>query len=406
MNMFVNGEFLGSEDCLYLNVYTPSLPKNPSDEKYPVMVMIHGGGFRGGSGGSEGFEADLLLEKDIILVSINYRLGVLGFLCLDVPEVPGNAGLKDQTLAMAWVKENIESFNGDSNNITIFGCSAGSASIDYQMLSPLSEGLFHKAILESGSSLNPWARNKNPAQQVQKFKIVLGITTNDTVDLIEQLQSINDRELIVAMDKIIDDDSLKSGELFGFVPVVEKSFENVNAFLTTEPLEVLKQGKFHKVPIIMGFCSNEGSIFKMFYGKQVPNIIARQYTDYMSSFSVGDETKLNEDMTSVYNVDSQSETEQVDNYLSDLLFVAGIEKSFHYYIKHGIRGYGYLFSFEGSFEFDIEIFKAFKGSGACHGSEIMYLTKMANINYDNATPADLKVRSQLLEMWTSFAKFG
>lgn len=406
--MLVSGELLGSEDCLYLNVYTPSLPKNPSDEKYPVMVYIHGGGFKYGSGNSEGFQADGLLENGTILVSINYRLGVLGFLCLDVPDVPGNSGLKDQTLAIAWVKENIESFNGDSNNITIFGCSAGSASIDYQMLSPLSEGLFHKAILESGSSLNPWARNKHPARLVQKLKNVFGIKADDSVDLIQQLQSIGDRELVAAMDTIIDDESFKSAEFFGFTPVVEKPFENVNSFLTTEPLELLKHGKFHKVPIIIGFCSNEGDIFKLFYGKHVSNMIARQYTDYMSSFSVGDEINMNKDLTSLYNVSGQSESEQVDNYLSDMLFVAGIEKTLHYYVQHGIRSYGYMFSFEGNFKLtmEYEVFKPFKGSGASHGSEIMYLTKMPRLNYDNTSPADLKVRRQMLEMWTNFAKFG
>jgi len=274
------------------------------------------------------------------------------------------------------------------------------------MLSPLSEGLFHKAILESGSSLNPWARNKNPAQQVKKFKNVLGITTDNPVDLIKKLQSIDDRELVTAMDKIIDDDSFKYAEIFGFAPVVEKAFKNVNAFLTTEPLEVLKQGKFHKVPIIMGLCSNEGAIFKMFYGKQLPNIIARQYTDYMSSFSVGDETKINKELTSIYNVIDQSESEQVDNYLSDLMFMAGIEKSFHYYVQHGIRGYGYLFSFEGTLEFDVEMFKGLNIKGACHGAELMYFTKMAMIDYSKASPADIKIRRQMIDMWTNFAKFG
>ncbi|XP_045769192.1 acetylcholinesterase-like isoform X3 [Maniola jurtina] len=111
---------IGSEDCLYLNVYTPNLvPINP----LPVMVWIHGGGFMIGGGDNDG--PQFLLRKDVILVTINYRLEILGFLSLDTEDIPGNAGMKDQVAALRWVKENIRKFGGDPDNITIFGESAG-----------------------------------------------------------------------------------------------------------------------------------------------------------------------------------------------------------------------------------------------------------------------------------------
>lgn len=400
-------DVIGGEDCLFVNVYTPSLPQNNFGKKLPVMVYIHGGGFRIGSGNADEFRTDLLVEKDIIVVTINYRLGVLGFLCLDVPEIPGNAGLKDQTLAMAWVKKNIKAFDGNPNNITIFGCSAGAASVEYQMLSPLSKGLFHKAILESGSTLNPWARNRNPSQLVKKLKTVLGLTINDSIELIQHLQSLDVDALVKSVNKIIDETAIKASELFGFAPVIEKTFPNVDAFLTAEPLEILKLGKFHKVPIITGFCSNEGSLFKMFYGSHLRNLKAEKYADYMTSFSIaiGDKPKMNSELRALYNLGNLSENEKVDNYLSDMLFIAGIEKSLHYYLQHGICGYSYLFSYKGSFEFNLAKFKNL-GNGARHGSELLYLCKLPTINENEATAIDLKVRRQLVEMWTNFAKFG
>jgi para-nitrobenzyl esterase len=141
-----------SEDCLYLNIWTPGL----DNAKRPVMVWIHGGAFIGGSGSDAMYESDKLLKRgNIVLVSINYRLGMLGFLRLkDVTggKIPatGNEGLLDQVQALEWVKDNIAAFGGDPKNITIFGESAGSVSIACLMVMPKSKGLFQKAIMESG----------------------------------------------------------------------------------------------------------------------------------------------------------------------------------------------------------------------------------------------------------------
>lgn len=141
----------------------------------PVMVWIYGGGFQFGEASRECYSPDYLLREDVVVISINYRLGPLGtnddtwkkkhifnislpgFLCLDDPEldVPGNAGLKDQVLALRWVKANCSRFGGDSANITIFGDSAGSASVHYMMITEQTRGLFHKAICMSGNTLSP-----------------------------------------------------------------------------------------------------------------------------------------------------------------------------------------------------------------------------------------------------------
>lgn len=121
------------------------------------MFFIHGGGFYEGSGNDDLLGPDFLIDHNVILVTINYRLGVFGFMSLATAEYSGNMGMKDQVLALQWVQENIHQFGGDPESVTIFGHSAGSASVNYHMLSPMSKGLFKRAIMLSGVAINAWA---------------------------------------------------------------------------------------------------------------------------------------------------------------------------------------------------------------------------------------------------------
>lgn len=136
-DMVINRIVFGSEEGLYLNVFTPGLP-NENDTKYPVMVFIHGGGYRYGSPTSFLYEPKSLIRKGVVVVSMSYRLGPLGFLSLPSAGISGNMGLKDQRLALQWVHENIGQFNGDAENVTLFGQSAGSWSTYLHYLSPKS----------------------------------------------------------------------------------------------------------------------------------------------------------------------------------------------------------------------------------------------------------------------------
>ena len=146
-----------SEDCLYLNVWTPA--KTPND-KLPVLVWIHGGGFRVGSSSERLHHGDNLAKKGVVLVSFNYRLGIFGFMAH--PELTkesgrnasGDYGLMDQLAALQWIKSNIAAFGGDPDRITIFGESAGSSSVSYMQATPLAKGLFTGAIGESGGQFS------------------------------------------------------------------------------------------------------------------------------------------------------------------------------------------------------------------------------------------------------------
>ena len=155
-NEFRKGEsYTYSEDCLFLNVFTPDTAKE--GDELPVLVYIHGGGFTGGCGHEKHFDGPVWPRKGIIGVTLNYRLGPMGFVCL--PELEeeagftGNYGLYDQMTAISWVRDNIAAFGGDPENITIMGQSAGAASVQMLCQSPLTEGLFHKAVMSSGCGL-------------------------------------------------------------------------------------------------------------------------------------------------------------------------------------------------------------------------------------------------------------
>jgi para-nitrobenzyl esterase len=150
-----------NEDCLYLNVWTAA---KEADEKRPVMVWLHGGGFQFGAASNPATDGRLLAAKGVVVVSFNYRLGVFGFLAhpeLDAEAPSGNYGLQDQLAALRWVQANIAAFGGDPGNVTLFGESAGAMAVGILMASPLARGLFHKAIGESGAF---WDGRRGPLQ--------------------------------------------------------------------------------------------------------------------------------------------------------------------------------------------------------------------------------------------------
>ena len=170
-NEFRKGEtYTYSEDCLFLNIWTPDTAK--AGDSLPVLVYIHGGGFTGGCGHEKHFDGPVWPQKGVIAVTLNYRLGPMGFAVL--PELAeeagftGNYGLYDQMTAIRWVKDNIASFGGDPENITIMGQSAGAMSVQQHCLSPLTDGLFQKAVMSSGGGVNK-ALSAAPAEKGYAF---------------------------------------------------------------------------------------------------------------------------------------------------------------------------------------------------------------------------------------------
>ena len=187
------GALLGSEDCLYLNVFTrDTMPK----VLRPVTVFLHGGAFICGS--ATNLTAEYMLEQDQVLVVPQYRLGPLGFLSTEDQAAPGNMGLHDQLAALRWVQANIASFGGDPNLVTLVGMSAGGASVNYLQLSPLTDGLFQRAAALSGSALCWWADVPHPRKTAVALGAAVGCTTSSSAALLDCLRATKAEALMAA----------------------------------------------------------------------------------------------------------------------------------------------------------------------------------------------------------------
>ncbi|XP_070581209.1 acetylcholinesterase-like [Ptychodera flava] len=242
-----------NEDCLYMNIYAPQ--RINVSKKYPVMLFIQGGGYNIGTAMYLYDGTILAQRKEVVVVTFNYRLGALGYLTTMDEVSRGNYGMLDQIAAMKWVQENIEHFGGDKNSVTIFGQSAGSASVGFHLLSPKSTGLFHRAIQQSGSPLDPWATLLPP---YDPMNFTYGLADNTGCPrqphsaLIQCLKT-KDADYIVDQSP---GNLHAAGMVAAFLPVVDGE----DGFLPDEPLKLMESGAFNnKVPLMMGYTKDEMS---------------------------------------------------------------------------------------------------------------------------------------------------
>ncbi|XP_014204328.1 venom carboxylesterase-6-like [Copidosoma floridanum] len=238
----------GKEDCLYLNIYVPNVN---SPGLLPVIFWIHGGGFQYGT--STKYGPKYLMDKDLILVTINYRLGPFGFLSTGDNVVSGNMGLKDQSMALRWVSDNIRYFNGDRNRITLMGVSAGGASVHYHYLSPMSAGLFRHGISFSGTALGRWAYNHDTSETARILARALNCPTNDSRDMVQCLKTISATDMAKTVQRLL---SKLYFSYAMFPPVAEKIDRDY--FINDSPTNIIQKGKSNDVPWITGVVSEEG----------------------------------------------------------------------------------------------------------------------------------------------------
>jgi carboxylesterase type B len=235
------------------------------------MFWIHGGAFSFGSGNAFLYGPDFFMTENVVLVTINYRMGPLGFLSVG-GDGTGNAGLKDQVLALKWVQKNIAAFGGDPSQVTIFGQSAGGASVEYLTLSPMAAGLFHRAIIQSGSVLNPWAFAREPRERAFTLGRKLGLHTNDTKELLTFLRKVTPQALVDAASQTLTPEDARNNIGIPFVPSVEESWVSPGwegsladlkeePFLVEDPMSLLERGAFNKVPMMSGFVTHEAMLF-------------------------------------------------------------------------------------------------------------------------------------------------
>ncbi|XP_058794428.1 venom carboxylesterase-6-like [Phymastichus coffea] len=243
-----NNSVVGSEDCLYLNIYVPT--KRKPTVKLPVLFYIYGGAFRFGRT-AEGQES-YVIDYDVIFASANYRMGSLGFLSTDDHVVQGNMGLKDQSMALRWIHDNIEHFGGNPDKITLIGASAGGVSVHYHYLSPWSRGLFHAGISLSGSAYIPAAVTACSRIKTVALAKALKCTHDDMGQLVECLRRVPAEALVSAQKQLKLWQRLPP--LFG--PVIERS--GADPFIDDYPSDIMSQGKAYDVPWVTGVVSEEG----------------------------------------------------------------------------------------------------------------------------------------------------
>ena len=245
-NEFRRGEHYDySEDCLFLNIFTPDTARE--GDKLPVIIYIHGGGFTGGCGHEKHFDGPVWPRKGVIGVTLNYRLGPMGFVCLpqlkEEAGFTGNYGLFDQLTAFQWVRDNIAAFGGDPANVTIMGQSAGAMSVQQHCLSPLSRGLFHKAVMSSGGGVSkmlsaaPAEKNYAFWQKTMEFS---GCET------LEQFRALSPEKLFEAWTQ-----TKKELHSPGCFPCID------GRLVIGSGAELLAQGKQHNIPYMAGSTSED-----------------------------------------------------------------------------------------------------------------------------------------------------
>ena len=247
-NEFRKGEtYTYSEDCLFLNIWTPA--DAAPEDRLPVIFYIHGGGFTGGCGHEKHFDGPVWPTKGCVAVTINYRLGPMGFVCLpelaDEAGSTGNYAFLDQLAALQWVRDNIAAFGGDANNITIMGQSAGAMSVQQLVLSPITRGLFSKAVMSSGGGVSQMLTAKPAEAHYPFWKQVMETAGCSTL---AEFRALAPAQLFPAWDAVRTQPKFKG---MGCEPVVDGRFQ-----VKTGP-ETLAADEQHHIPYLIGFTSED-----------------------------------------------------------------------------------------------------------------------------------------------------
>nr|ATJ44551.1 acetate esterase 7 [Helicoverpa assulta] len=401
-----------SEDCLYLNVYTPDV----KSKNLPVMVWIHGGGFIWGSGNDDWYGPEFLIRHGIVLVTFNYRLEALGFLCLDTKEVPGNAGMKDQVAALRWVKNNIASFGGNPDDVTIFGESAGAGSVAYHLISPMSKGLFKRAIIQSGSATCFWSLAFEPREKALLLAKQLGLESEDDKELYEffkqqPLEKLVDLKLQVTL-------SQKSYEIhFGVVD--EKDFGD-ERFFYGNVVEAVRNRTHEGVEIMTGYTKDEG-LMGVAIGGPLECMLAKAklYREFFTPkliqthCAIADQLKaarkiqkfyFEKEPVSMKNVDKLIKFISTDLVVHGIMLSAKLESS-----KHKV--YLYKFNCISERNHFSEIFFVDHLTKdkpvVCHCDDLTYLfpIKLFTDKVDKNSEC-FKLIDRVTKLWTNFAKYG
>ncbi|KAM4618949.1 fatty acyl-CoA hydrolase precursor, medium chain [Polymixia lowei] len=384
-----------SEDCLYLNIYTPA--KAAPNAKLPVMVWIHGGGLTSGSA-SIYDGSSLAAYQDVVVVLVQYRLGLLGFLSTGDEHIPGNFGLLDQVEALRWVQEHIHNFGGDPGLVTIFGESAGGVSVSLLLLSSLSDGLFHRAIAESGTAAMDMLLTKNPLPQAQIAANASGCDITSTEKMTDCLRRL-DVDTVLAFSQDL---------LLRFAVNID------GHFLSKDVDELFKNHELLKIPFMTGVNSDEGGWLLPDYfapsnwtegmdREYIMNVLAMFYPDPSDEL-------FRELVADEYLGTSEDRIKNRDGFtelVGDLFFTIPAIK-----VANSHRDAGapvYLYEYQHPPSFLLNKRPSFVGSD--HGDEIFavlgfcFTTNHVTLQY-SCTEEDEQLSRTMMNYWGNFARTG
>lgn len=386
------------------------------------MFWIHGGGFMFGNSNSDLYGPDFLVKEGVILVTTNYRLEILGFLCLDTEDVPGNAGMKDQVAALRWVKDNIANFGGDPDNVTIFGESAGGASVTYHMISPMSKGLFKRAIAQSGAATNPWSKSIAPRDRARILARKLGFNSDDDNELYKFFKTQPVEKLIAANVAVtLAEESLeRDGPQYNIV--AEKKFDNIEGFLYDDPYDVLRNNGVHSgIDFMAGYNLDEGHV-QMAFSADIPKIID-QANKFLEVFvpknialncKMSDQFEVGRRLKKLYfeNEEVTKENlEQLIKYYGTDWFIYGIVQFHKFSAKNVNSLYFYKFSCcseRNLFKYILNVEHIVGDKPVVsHADDLPYLFPISldgtKIDQESET---YKLIDNVVKLWTNFAKYG
>ncbi|XP_058457058.1 venom carboxylesterase-6-like [Malaya genurostris] len=409
---FVNDDdkSTGEEDCLFMNIYTSALG---GSESLPTFFFIHGGAFMFGQG--DYYQPDNLLQKQLVLVTFNYRLGPLGFLSTEDDIIPGNYGLKDQTTALKWLRENIGHFGGHADNITIVGYSAGSASVQLHYLSPMSRGLFKNGIGHSGSVLNPWVLVENSAEKAKQIASGVGCSVASSKEMLKCLRGKPARDIVRAVKPLFD-------YLYNpFSPlgvVVERQTKNnPKPFLVEHPYKLMERGKFYRVPLLLSLSEAEGlypgaefvsspeylAAINDNWNQLVPSIL-----DYRTSLR--NDGKRRDEISQTIRKRYLGKRSLNKNSFKDLilmisnrLYFAGVTRSAKLMQAH-TPVYLYYGNYKCKYGLGEYLSNSTKNYGVAHGEDVLLMFKTEMRDATPYTEEELTVANLFIEMYANFAR--
>ena len=392
-----------SEDCLYLTIVTP----HPRPKNAAVLFWIYGGGFNFGSTTLDLYDYKTLSSvTDVIVVAPQYRLGPLGFLATENNEIHGNAGLRDQYLALKWIHENINNFGGDPSKITLMGESAGSASVGYHLMSSFSKPLFSQAIMESGVTNNIWALQPRKMTSLNTLNLANDVgclNHKNNVDVaIECLKKTNASEITKHSFSLTDQ------TMFRFCPNVD------GEFITEDPYEFVNDPK-NKIDknILIGSTKDEGALsLYMIFPDIFPlnstkpkithsifnSIVKNMYQQYPESII----QLISYEYTNWKNInDGMDNAKALRDLLSDTWFTCGINEFIDFIVKNSSKKiYRYVFSHHSSQS------KLPEWTGAAHADDL-YFVFGDGLNPDmNYTEEEKLLSLQIMKYFGNFAKNG